>query len=59
MKFFVNMLSIICVLLYTKFHNTSENFDFEVILVQEPVSFEVTNVTNRYTDFILDRDERI
>ena len=28
MKLFVNMLSIICVLLNTKFHNTSENFYF-------------------------------
>ena len=26
MKLFVNMLSVICVLLNTKFHNTSENF---------------------------------
>ena len=57
MKLFVNMLSIICVLLNTKFHNTSENFYFEVILVQEPVSCEVTNVTNRYMDFILNLDE--
>ena len=31
MKLFVNMLSIICVLLNTKFHNTSENIYFEVI----------------------------
>ena len=53
MKLFVNMLSIICVLLNTKFHNTSENFYFEVISVQELVSCEVTNVTNRYMDFIL------
>ena len=57
MKLFVNMLSIICVLLNTKFHNPSQNFYFEVILVQEPVSCEVTNVTNRYMDFILDLDE--
>ena len=28
MKLFVNMLSVICVLLNTKFHNTSENFYF-------------------------------
>ena len=54
MKLFVNMLSIICVLLNTKFHNTSKNFHFEVILVQDPVSCEVTN---RYIDFILDLDE--
>ena len=57
MKLFVNMLSIICVLLNTKFLNTSENFYFEVILVQEPVSCEVTNVSNRYMDFILNLDE--
>ena len=52
MKLFVNMLSVICVLLNTKFHNTSENFYFEVIF-----SCKVTNVTNRYMDFILDLDE--
>ena len=46
MKLFVNMLFIICVLLNTKFCNASENFYFEVILVQDPVSCEVTNVTN-------------
>ena len=37
MKLFVNMLSITCVLLNTKFHNTSENFYFEVILVYEQI----------------------
>ena len=57
MELFVYMLSIICVLLNKKFHNTSENFYFEVILVQEPVSCKVTNVTNRYMDFILDLEE--
>ena len=45
MKLFVNMLSIICVLLNAKFHNPSVNFYFEVILVQDPVSCEVTNMT--------------
>ena len=34
LKLFVNMLSVICVLLNTKFHNTSENFYFEVILTR-------------------------
>ena len=48
MKLFVNMLSDICVLLNTKFHNTSENFYFEVILSRTIVSCKVTNVTNRY-----------
>ena len=61
MKLFVNMLSVICVLLDTKFHNTSENFYFEVILSKTIVSCKVTNagtnVTNRYMDFILDLDE--
>ena len=57
MKLFVNMLSIICVLLNTKFHNTSENFHFEVILSRTIVSCKVTNMTNRYMDFILDLDE--
>ena len=57
MKLFVNMLSIICVLLNTKFHNTSENFYFEVIWSRTIVSCKVTNVTNRYMDFILDLDE--
>ena len=57
MKLFVNMLSVICVLLNTKFHNTSENFYFEVILSRTIVSCKVTNVTNRYMDFILDLDE--
>ena len=38
MKLFVNLLSIICVLLTTKFHNTSENFYFEVILSKTIVS---------------------
>ena len=57
MKLFVNMLSIICVLLNTKFHNTSENFYFEVIWSRIIVSCKVTNVTNRYMDFILDLDE--
>ena len=57
MKLFVNMLSVICVLLNTKFHNTSENFYFEVILSRAIVSCKVTNVTNRYRDFILDLDE--
>ena len=37
-KLFVNMLSIIIVLLNTKFHYTSENSYFEVILVQDPVT---------------------
>ena len=44
-------------LLNTKFHNTSENFYFEVILSRTIVSCKVTNVTNRYMDFILDLDE--
>ena len=57
MKLFVNMVSVICVLLNTKFHNTSENFYFEVILSRTIVSCIVTNVTNRYMDFILDLDE--
>ena len=57
MKLFVNMLSVICVLLNTKFHNTSENFYFEVIWRRTIVSCKVTNVTNRYMDFILDLDE--
>ena len=57
MKLFVNMLSVICVLLNTKFHNTSKNFYFEVILSRTIVSCKVTNVTNRYMDFILDLDE--
>ena len=57
MKLFVNMLSVICVLLNTTFHNTSENFYFEVILSRTIVSCKVTNVTNRYMDFILDLDE--
>ena len=56
MKLFVNMLSVICVLLNTKFHNT-ENFCFEVILSRTIVPCKVTNVTNRYMDFILDLDE--
>ena len=51
MKLFVNMLSIICVLLNTKFHYTSENFYFEVIWSRTIVSCKVTNVTNRYMDF--------
>ena len=53
----VNMLSVICVLLNTKFHNTSENFYFEVILSRTIVSYKVTNMTNRYIDFILDLDK--
>ena len=57
MKLFVNMLSVICVLLNSKFHNTSENFYFEVILSRTIVSFKVTSVTNRYMDFILDLEE--
>ena len=55
MKLFV--LSVVCVLLNTKFHNTSENFYFEDILSRTIVSYKVTNVTNRYMDFILDLDE--
>ena len=51
------MLSVICVLLNTKFHKTSENFYFEVIWSRTIFSCEVTNVTNRYMDFILDLDE--
>ena len=57
MKLFVNMLSVICVLLNTKFHNTSENFYFEVIWSRTIVSCKVTNVANRYMDFFLDLDE--
>ena len=53
MKLFVNMLSVICVLLNTKFHNTSENFYFEVILSRTIVSCKVTNVTNRCMDLFL------
>ena len=56
-KLFVNILSIICVLLNTKFHNTSENFYFEVIWSRTIVSCKVTNVTNRYMDFIRNLDE--
>ena len=56
MKLFVNIM-LSCVLLNSKFHNTPEKFNFEVILVQEPVSCEVTNVTNRYMALILDPDE--
>ena len=59
MKLFVNMLSVICVLLNTKFHNTLENFYFEVILSRTIVSGKVTNVTNRYMDIILDLDEEL
>ena len=51
------LLSIICVLLNTKFHNTSENFYFEVISSWTIVSCKVTSVTNRYMDFILNLDE--
>ena len=51
MKLFVNMLSIISILLNTKLHNTSENFYFEVIWTKTIVSCKVTNVTNRYMDF--------
>ena len=58
MELFVNMLSIICVLLNTKFHNTPQKFYFEVILMQDPVSCKVTNVTNRYMNLILDLDEQ-
>ena len=47
MKLYVNMLSVICVLLNTKFHNTSENFYFEVILSWTIDSCKVTNVTNQ------------
>ena len=57
MKLFVNMLSVICVLFNTKFHNTSENFSFEVIWSRTIVSCKVTNLTNRYMDFILDLDK--
>ena len=57
MKLFVNMLSVVCVLLNTKFYITSENFYFEVIWSRTIVSCKVTNVTNRYMDFILDLDE--
>ena len=53
MKLFVNMLSIICVLLNTKFHNTSENFYFEVIWSRTIVSCKVTNVTNHYITLFL------
>ena len=56
MKLFVSMLSVTCVFLNTKFHNTSENFYFEVILSRTIVSCKVTNVTNRYMDFIIDPD---
>ena len=59
MELFVNMLSIIYALLNKKILNTSENFYFEDSLVQEPVSCEVTNVTNRYMDFILDLEKEI
>ena len=44
-------------MLNMKFHNTSEIFYLEVILVQDPVFCEVTNVANRYMDFILNLDE--
>ena len=57
MKLFVNMLSIICVLLNTKFHKTSADFYFEVIWSRTIVSCKVTNVTDRYMDFILNLDE--
>ena len=57
MKLFVDMLSLICVLLNIKFHNTSENIYFEVIWSRTIVSCKVTNVTNRYMDFNLDLDE--
>ena len=44
----VDMLSIICVLLDTKFHNTLEKFYFKVILQRDQASCEVTNVTTCY-----------
>ena len=56
-KLFAHMLSIICILLNTKFHNTSENIYFEVIWVKVPFLCEVTNVTDRYMDFILHLDK--
>ena len=46
----------LCIAQYKIPQHTRE-FYFEVILVQEPVSCEVTNVTNRYMDFILNLDE--
>ena len=59
MESFINVLSIICELITTKFHNTPETFYFEVILVQDLVSCEVSNVTKRYMNFILDLDEEL
>ena len=44
----------LCIAQSQKFHNTLDNFYFEVILVQDQASCEVTNVTNRYMNFILD-----
>ena len=46
----------LCIAQY-KIPNTSENFYFEVILSRTIVLCKVTNVTNRYMDFILDLDE--
>ena len=51
MKLFVNMLSIICVLLNT------EIFYIEIILVQDSVSCEVKNVIDPYINFSLDLDK--
>ena len=57
MKLFVNMLSVICVLLNTYSITHQRIFTFEVIWSRTKVSCKVTNVTNRYMDFILDLDE--
>ena len=56
MKLFVNMLSIICVVLNTKFHNTSENFLLWSHFEQDH-SFVQSHKRDQLLDFILDLDE--
>ena len=55
-KVFSNMSSIKYINVDTKLYHTSQKLGFVTIQRQNPLSCEVTNVTGRYMDTVLDID---
>ena len=55
-KVYSNMSSIKYINVDTKLYHTSQKLGFVTIQRQDPLSCEVTNVTGRYMDAVLDLD---
>ena len=55
-KVFSNMSSMKYINVDIKLHHTSQKLGFVTIQRQNPLSCEVTNVTGRYKDTVLDLD---